>query len=78
MAFARVYFHCHWVGDTAAGTLVGVVAPVILHELAGNGFRSYEAAHALAGFVIYGGYMSFVSGGHLNPIKASLRATGAK
>ena len=64
VAFARVYYHCHWICDVLAGGLVGIVCPVILHFASPEGWRSYTAAHILCGVFVYGGYMKAVAGGH--------------
>ena len=30
VCFARIYFHCHYVGDTIAGVLIGVLTSVLI------------------------------------------------
>ena len=33
IAFSRVYFHCHYMGDTMGGMFIGIVVGVILHKI---------------------------------------------
>ena len=66
VAFARVYFHCHWLGDTVAGAVIGVTVPWLLDASLG-GWQAFGALHIAVFFVLYIGYMLWMSGGLVDP-----------
>ena len=38
VGFARMYFHCHWMGDIVAGLVQGTGTGVVLHKLGCKAF----------------------------------------
>ena len=63
VSFARVYFHCHWVLDTVAGSCLGSGMLFSLAAVTPGGWRSFGAWHIVAFAVGYVVFMLRVAGG---------------